>query len=107
MGGFKNDCSRVIITSAGGAINQKMDNTPISRPINFVIYIEGRWNATNSPIADALEKESVIKWVHLLANQLSHCHGIRSTTHPEALRDIVSKSGKTKPPKGWYNFTPD
>ena len=30
--------------------------------------------------------------------------GIQSTTHPESTRDQVSKSGRTKPPNGWYNF---
>lgn len=98
--------SRVIITSAGGTINQKSKtSSPIQRPIQYLITIEGRWN--DSPSTNNLnkKKEFVIKWVHLLANQLSHCLGIQSTSHPEATREVVSKSGRSDPPIGWYNFT--
>jgi len=94
----KND-SRVLILSAGGEINTP-SKSPIQRPIHYFIIIEGRWDDTPNK-----KKESVKKWVHLLANQLSHCRGIQSTSHPEALREVVSKSGRSDPPIGWYNFS--
>lgn len=95
--------SRVIIASGGGVINAK-SKSPIQRPINYFITIEGRWNDTPNTSKFDKKKESVKKWVHLLANQLSHCKGIHSTSHPEALREVVSKSGRSDPPIGWYNF---
>lgn len=44
-----------------------------------------------------------MKWVHSVVNSLNLCKEIRSSAHPESIRDQVSKSGRTKAP-GWYNF---
>ena len=49
----------------------------------------------------------MIQWVHQVASLLGYCEGVQSTAHPEATRDYISKSGKTKPPSGYNNFFRD
>ena len=106
MGDAPNSESRIVISSAGGAINDVASSNVAfdSRDINFVIYIEGRWNDTRNVEKDEEEKKKVIRWVHAVASQLQFCEGVKSTSHPESTRDFVGKSGKTEPPSGWYNF---
>ena len=48
--------------------------------------------------------DDTVDWVNWVVNQLHRAEGIQSTSHPESIRDQVSKSGRTKPPAGWYNF---
>lgn len=107
MGDAPNNESRIVLSSAGGAINDiSTSNVAFdSRDINFIIYIEGRWSDTPRNLErDEQEKKRVIRWVHAVASQLQFCQGIKSTSHPESTRDYVSKSGKSEPPVGWYNF---
>lgn len=109
MGDAPNSESRIVISSAGGAINEiAASNVAFdSRDTNYVIYIEGRWSNTRNVERDEEEKKKVIRWVHAVASQLQFCDGIKSTSHPESTRDYVSKGGKTEPPNGWYNFGED
>ena len=109
MGDAPNSESRIVISSAGGAINEIAPSNVSfdSRDINFIIYVEGRWSNTRNIERDEEEKKKVIRWVHAVASQLQFCEGIKSTSHPESTRDYVSKSGKTEPPAGWYNFGED
>ena len=109
MGDAPNSESRIVISSAGGAINEIAASKVAfdSRDINYIIYIEGRWSHTRNIERDEAEKKKVIRWVHAVASQLQFCEGIKSTSHPESTRDYVSKSGKTEPPTGWYNFGVD
>mmetsp|Transcript_18034 Transcript_18034/g.23920 ORF Transcript_18034/g.23920 Transcript_18034/m.23920 type:complete len:628 (-) Transcript_18034:524-2407(-) len=99
--------SRIFITSAGHNTSETSSKETAfsSRDMNFVIFIEGKWNETGSESRDHREKQKVTKWVHWVANQLNFCEGICSTAHPESARDQVSKSGRSDPPPGWYNFS--
>jgi len=74
-----------------------------ARHMKYVIYIEGRWEAA-AEHKYMKEKQKVMNWVHWVVNQLHRAEGVQSTSHPESIRDQVSKSGRTKPPAGWYNF---
>lgn len=89
----------------GGAISEIASDKVAfdSRDTAFVIYIEGRWYDSKNKHRDQREKENIVKWVHSVVNSLNLCEEIRSTAHPESMRDQVSKSGRTKAP-GWYNF---
>ena len=109
VGDAPNNESRIIISSAGGAINDTSSSNVAfdSRDINFVIYIEGRWSDTRNKEKDEVERKKIIRWVHAVASELHFCEGIKSTSHPESTRDYVSKSGISEPPIGWYNFEED
>mmetsp|Transcript_18061 Transcript_18061/g.51703 ORF Transcript_18061/g.51703 Transcript_18061/m.51703 type:complete len:716 (+) Transcript_18061:64-2211(+) len=109
MGDAPNNESRIVISSAGGAINDISSSNAAfdSRDISFVIYIEGRWSDTRNNEKDELERKKIVRWVHAVASQLQFCEGIKSTSHPESTRDYVSKSDKSEPPAGWYNFEED
>lgn len=109
MGDAPNNESRIVISSAGGAINDisSFNVAFDSRDINFVIYIEGRWSDTRNKEKDEAERKKINRWVHAVASQLQFCEGIKSTSHPESTRDYVSKSGKSEPPIGWHNFEED
>lgn len=98
--------SRVFVTSAGSAINEipSRESAFAHRDVNFVIFIEGRWNESDSESRDAREKQKIVNWVRWVSNQLHFCDGVHSTTHPESSRDQVSKSGRSEPPPGFYNF---
>ncbi|GFH60607.1 predicted protein [Chaetoceros tenuissimus] len=69
-----------------------------------MIYIEGKWDAVSSHKLD-LEKKTVKKWVHWINNKLHLCDGVRSSAYPESTLDMISKSGRSKPPRGWYIFS--
>lgn len=101
-----NNESRIFISSSGGIINEVPTECIAfdSRDMNFVIFIEGKWCDTASQSRDEKERDKVVKWVHWVANQLHFCDGMQSTAHPESSRDQVSKSGRSDPPVGWYNF---
>jgi len=98
--------SKIVIFSLGGEITKcNESNTAVcSRDMNYMVYIEGKWDAGPSARVDK-EKNKVIGWVRWIILQLHLCDGITSTTHPESSRDQVSKSGKSKPPPGFYNCT--
>lgn len=100
--------SKIVIMSLGGKIAEFNDlNTSVcSRDMNYMVYIEGRWDAGSSARVEK-EKNKVIGWVRWIVLQLHLCDGVMSTTHPESNRDQVSKSGKSKPPNGFYNCTPE
>ena len=100
--------SKIVLMSLGGEIAQRhdLDTAICSRDMNYLIYIEGRWDAGPSAKVKK-EKNKVIGWVRWIVLQLHLCHGVMSTTHPESSRDQVSKSGKSKPLSGFYNFTPE
>lgn len=106
MSDSPNKESRIVVSSAGGAINRipKSEVAFDARDINFVIYIEGRWSDSVNDEKVEHDKKKVVRWVHAAASQLQFCEGIKSTAHPESTRDYVSKSGKSRPPSGWYNF---
>eukprot|EP00549_Striatella_unipunctata_P011204 CAMPEP_0118713502 /NCGR_PEP_ID=MMETSP0800-20121206/25554_1 /TAXON_ID=210618 ORGANISM="Striatella unipunctata, Strain CCMP2910" /NCGR_SAMPLE_ID=MMETSP0800 /ASSEMBLY_ACC=CAM_ASM_000638 /LENGTH=427 /DNA_ID=CAMNT_0006618965 /DNA_START=72 /DNA_END=1355 /DNA_ORIENTATION=+ len=99
--------SQIQIVSAGGAVaDVPKDCVAFDfRDCNFAIYIVGRWDNTENASRDYRERERVIAWVQLVANKLNSSDQVRSTAHPESTRDLVSKSGRTKPGPGWYNFT--
>lgn len=102
-----NGDSRIHIISLGGKIKEIEGKSSAfsGRDMNYVIFIEGKWNATNEQKGKK-EKTKVKKWVDTLVSQLHRCPGVQSTAHPESARDQVRKSGK-KPPIGWYNFDED
>lgn len=101
-----NNESNIYLHSLGGNVGNMKDFHNLSfnaRHMKYVIFIEGKWGAVTGH-KHLKEKEKVTKWVNWVANQLHKAEGIQSTTHPESTRDQVSKSGRTKPPNGWYNF---
>lgn len=124
LGGFSpNNESKICVQSLGGKIESGVDAVDTSfdgsdgvnafnnfhdvafnaRQMKYVIYIEGRWEAA-AEHKYMKEKQKVMNWVNWVVNQLHRAEGIQSTSHPESIRDQVSKSGRTKPPAGWYNF---
>eukprot|EP00551_Chaetoceros_affinis_P005561 CAMPEP_0203670962 /NCGR_PEP_ID=MMETSP0090-20130426/6899_1 /ASSEMBLY_ACC=CAM_ASM_001088 /TAXON_ID=426623 /ORGANISM="Chaetoceros affinis, Strain CCMP159" /LENGTH=965 /DNA_ID=CAMNT_0050535951 /DNA_START=198 /DNA_END=3091 /DNA_ORIENTATION=+ len=124
LGGFSpNNESKICVHSLGGKISTGVDGVNSSfdgsdnvddfnnfndvafnaRHMKYVIYIEGRWEAA-AEHKYMKEKQKVMNWVHWVVNQLHRAEGVQSTSHPESIRDQVSKSGRTKPPAGWYNF---
>ena len=83
----------------------KKKNTSFSaRDMNYMIYIEGKWDAVAKHKIEK-EKAKVKNWVHWIVKKLNLCEGVQSSAVPESMRDLVSKSGKSKPPSGWYNFS--
>jgi hypothetical protein len=99
--------SKIVIMSMNGSISENKSAWTrasfSSRDMHYMIYIEGKWDAYADHKLDK-EKEKVKRWVHWVVNKLHLCDGIRSGVHPESMMDMVSKSGKSKPPMGWYNF---
>ena len=75
-----------------------------ARKAKYIIFIEGKWSA-HSESRELRERKKVSEWVHKVVNQLNKCEGIQSTAHPESVRDQISKSGNSKPPLGYYNFS--
>lgn len=103
-----NNESRIFIFSTGGDENKSEGTDHLAfdaKGANFVIFIEGKWSS-NSEARESKEKKKVSSWVHHVVNKLNMCDGIQSTAHPESVRDQISKSGKTQPPPGYYNFSP-
>jgi FAD/FMN-containing dehydrogenases len=99
--------SKIVIMSMNGSISENKSAGKrasfSSRNMHYMIYIEGKWDAYADHKLDK-EKDKVKRWVHWVVNKLHLCEGIRSGVHPESMLDMVSKSGKSKPPMGWYNF---
>lgn len=103
----KNESQIIIMAMNGNISENKMarkKSSFSSRDMHYMIYIEGKWDAVAEHKLEK-EKEKVKSWVHWIVNKLHLCEGIRSGVHPESMLDMVSKSGKSKPPMGWYNFT--
>ena len=99
--------SNIVIMAMNGQIGKnRLANKTTSfsaRDMNYMIYIEGKWEA-GAEHRKQKEKTMVSNWVNWVVNQLHLCEGIQSSVHPESMRDQVSKSGRSKPPSGWYNF---
>mmetsp|Transcript_4154 Transcript_4154/g.7947 ORF Transcript_4154/g.7947 Transcript_4154/m.7947 type:complete len:778 (+) Transcript_4154:238-2571(+) len=99
--------SKIVIMSMNGNISENKSAGKrtcfCSRDMHYMIYIEGKWDACDDHKLGK-EKDKVKRWVHWVVNKLHLCEGIRSGVHPESMLDMVSKSGKSKPPTGWYNF---
>jgi len=101
-----NNGSRIYIHSLGGEISEHAGKQHVSfnaRHMKYIIFIEGSWEAV-AEHKYAKEKEKVKEWVNWVVKQLHVAKGTQSTAHPESMRDQVSRSGKTKPSSGWYNF---
>ena len=100
--------SKIVVMSMGGNIKTneqaKKKTAFTSRDMGYMIYIEGKWDAVSSHKLD-LEKKKVKKWVHWINNKLHLCDGVRSSAYPESTLDMISKSGRSKPPRGWYIFS--
>lgn len=102
-----NNESRIFLYSIGGHENKEEGADCLafdSREANYVIFIEGKWSS-NSEARESKERKKVSTWVHNVVNQLNLCDGVQSTSHPESVRDQISKSGKSQPPSGYYNFS--
>lgn len=103
----KNESKIVIMAMNGGIPDEKVarKTTAFSaRDMHYMIYIEGKWDANPNPNKLEKEKKKVKMWVQWIVNKLHLCKNVRSGVHPESMMDMVSKSGKSKPPAGWYNF---
>jgi len=103
----KNESKIVIMAMNGGIPDDKVarKKTAFSaRDMHYMIYIEGKWDAVAEHKLEK-EKNKVKMWVQWIVNKLHLCENVRSGVHPESMMDMVSKSGKSKPPAGWYNFT--
>ena len=124
--------SKIIVMAMGGHIahqsSQKQTHNSCfpGRDMGYLIYIEGKWSESSSNTYASTfrsskvsqgkahghgqhgmidkEKHKVKQWVHSIVRKLHLLEGVQSSVVPEAMRDHVSKSGNTKPPKGWYNF---
>ncbi len=100
--------SKIYIMAMGGRIaadKQRRKKSSFSgRDMNYMIYIEGKWDAVAAHKVEK-EKAKVKNWVHWIVKKLHLCEGIQSSAVPESMRDLVSKSGNSKPPPGWYNFS--
>ena len=124
--------SKIIIMAMGGHIahqssqKQTHNSSFPGRDMGYLIYIEGKWSESSSNTYASTfrsskvsqgkahghgqhgmidkEKHKVKQWVHSIVRKLHLLEGVQSSVVPEAMRDLVSKSGNTKPPKGWYNF---
>jgi len=102
-----NESKIVIMAMNGGIPDDKVARKKTafsSRDMHYMIYIEGKWEAVAEHKLEK-EKKKVKRWVQWIVNKLHLCEGVRSGVHPESMMDMVSKSGKSKPPAGWYNFT--
>ena len=103
-----NNESRIVIMAMNGEIPDdrvaRKKTSFSSRDMHYMIYIEGKWEAVAEHKLEK-EKKKVKRWVQWIVNKLHLCDGVRSGVHPESMMDMVSKSGKSKPPVGWYNFT--
>lgn len=112
-----NNQSKIYLHSLGGAIGTSSSHSHTrkygdrvdvnhdiafnARQMNYVIFIEGRWEAV-AEHKYAKEKQKVTKWVNWVINLLHKADGVQSTSHPESVRDQVPK--RKAPPVGYYNF---
>jgi len=97
--------SRIFVMSGGKAINNmKPESAFLARNMKYLIFVEGRWKD------DADEKnnkirEKVVDWVHWVVNRLNYCDEVQSTAYPESTRDQISRSGNSRSPVGFHNFS--